>query len=305
MNIASVDLNLLVPLSALLDDRHVSRAAVRCNLTQSAMSRALRRLRDAFDDELMVRGSAGYVLTPRGERLQRELLVVLPQLQAMFAPACFEPASAAETFRLAGTDYPALLFGSALFRHVLLASPRSTVIFTGWHDAVLDDLERGSVDLAFYGGTPPASTRAERLFDERFVCVMSADHPLAGRTGPLPLDSYLRCSHVVVDIGGCSQPAIETSLSAVGESRTGNLRVPYHAAAMQAVPGTELVATLPERLVANQTVLGTRVIPAPAEIEHMTYSMVWHPRLDRDLAQRWLRDAARRVTHRLDAGPMP
>src|SRR5580692_2221921 len=102
-----VDLNLLAPLAALLEERHVSRAADRVGVTQPAMSHALRRLRALLDDEILVRAAGGYVLTPRAQRLQRQLAVIVPGLESLFAPETFDPGQAAERFHVAGTDYPA------------------------------------------------------------------------------------------------------------------------------------------------------------------------------------------------------
>lgn len=284
-----VDLNLLGPLAALLDERHVSRAAARAHLSQPAMSRALARLREALGDELLVRGAHGYELTPRAERLQHQLAVVLPQLDGVFSVREFDPAAAAETFRLAGTDYPALLFGGALFGRVFTASPQSTLIFTAWHTRVFDDLEHGTVDVVFAGVAPPRHLRFQHLFAETFTCAMSVDHPLAGRS-QLTLEEYLGCAHVVVDVFDGSQSAIDRHLSALGTSRTPSLRVPYHFAAAPAVVGNHLVATLPARLLERSgRDPSVRLVRPPAEIEPMTYSLSWHPRLHDDPAQRWLR----------------
>lgn len=291
-----VDLNLLTPLAVLLEERHVSRAARRANLSQPAMSRALQRLRETLGDELLVRGGSGYELTPRAERVQRQLVAVLPRLELLFAGETFDPAAAAESFRLAGTDYPPMVFGPALFQRVFRQSPHSTVAFRSWHDGVFEDLTRGLTDVVFYGVAAPPALRSEKLFEETFVCVMSADHPLGDRT-QLHLDDYLRCSHVLVDIVEGDQTVIDRRLNAIGTPRTASLSVPYHAAAPLAVPGTTLVATLPRRMALQHAQNpALRLVPAPAEIEDMTYYMSWHPRLDDDPAQRWLRDAIRTVT---------
>lgn len=284
-----VDLNLLGPLVALLDERHVSRAAVRAHMSQPAMSRALARLRETLGDELLVRGSRGYELTPRAERLQRQLAAVLPGLEVVFAAEEFDPRSAAETFRLAGTDYMVLLFGPTLFSRIFDASPQSSLTFSTWHGAVFDDLEHGAVDLLFAGVAPPRHLRSQYLFTEPFVCVMSADNPLSGRS-QLSLGEYLDCAHVVVNVLDGTQSAIDRHLSALGTSRLPALRVPYHFAAAPAVIGNHLVATLPERLVARSgSNSALRVVRPPAEIEPMTYSLSWHPRVHEDPAQRWLR----------------
>jgi DNA-binding transcriptional LysR family regulator len=294
-NITRVDLNLLAPLAALLDERHVSRAAQRVGLSQPAMSRALQRLRATLGDELLVRDLRGYQLTPRAERIRGQLLAIMPTLDILFAAEIFDPPSAKEEFRLVGSDYAALLFGPALFQRVFQQSPHSTLRFEAWHDAVFGDLERGAIDLVFYAVAPPPGFRVELLFEERFVCLMSRDHPLADHER-ITLDDYLGCSHIVINILG-GQTVIDRQLETLGTPRRASLTVPYHAAAEMAVPGTMLVATLPERLVSphvNDPVL--RIVLAPIEIQRMSYLMAWHPRLDDDPAQRWLRDMIRSVT---------
>src|SRR3954468_5139550 len=105
-----VDLNLLPPLAALLEERHVTRAAERSGLSQPAMSRALARLRQLLDDQLLLRDRSGYVLTSRAERIQRQLAGLMPRLETLFAAEVFDPATAEEHYRLAATDYPLLLF---------------------------------------------------------------------------------------------------------------------------------------------------------------------------------------------------
>ncbi len=299
-----VDLNLLAPLAALLDERHVSRAAARVHLSQPAMSRALARLRDVLGDELLVRGTNGYQLTPRAGRLQRQLAMVLPGLDVLFAGEDFDPWSAAETFRLAGTDYPAVTLGPAIFGRVFPRSPHSSVSFTAWHTGAFDDLERGAVDIVFYGAAPPRHLSTRHLFTEPFVCVMSVDHPLA-ELEALSLGQYLDCAHVVVDVDDGSQSAVDRHLSALGADRRPSLRVPFHVAAAPAVAGTRLVATLPERLLDTDIVdrQGLVLLRPPAEIEPMAYSMSWHPRLDGDPAQRWLRSLIQATVGA--AGPDP
>src|ERR1700758_4357004 len=113
-HIDRVDLNLLPPLMALLEERHVSRAADR-----PAMSRALQRLRRHFGDELLVRGPDGYALTPRAERIRAQLATVVTELNHLFATETFDPATAAQSFRLAVSDYTVSALGPALVRHIL------------------------------------------------------------------------------------------------------------------------------------------------------------------------------------------
>jgi DNA-binding transcriptional LysR family regulator len=292
-DVVGVDLNLLGPLAALLRERHVSRAAERAHMSQPAMSRALAALRRAFGDELLVRGGGGYRLTPRAERLQRDLAAILPQLQSLFTGTPYNPLTADHAFRLAGTDYVLSVIGPPLVRRALVHSPAVTLHFGGWHERVYHDAERGGLDLAFTGGAAPPPLRSEPLFDDRYVCVMSAGHPLASAGTPTLAD-YLDCDHVVVDVLAGRQGTVDTRLEALGRARRASVTVSYHAFAAAAIRDTQLVATLPRRfagyLAADRTLA---VTGAPEEIGTLSFSMAWHPRLDTDPAQRWLRDTVR------------
>src|ERR1700758_5229349 len=105
VHLRDVDLNLIYPLHALLEECHVPRAAKRSFLSQSAMSRALERLRDMFGDPLLVRNGRGYERTVRGERVLRELESLVPRLEAMVRGTDFDPAQSRERFRVALTDH--------------------------------------------------------------------------------------------------------------------------------------------------------------------------------------------------------
>src|SRR5438309_6361025 len=117
-HLEGVDLNLLPSLAALLEERHVTRAADRSGLSQPAMSRALARLRKLLDDQLLIRDGGGYVLTPRAERIQRQLADLMPRLETVFAAEVFDPATADEHYRIAATDYPLLLFLPQVAREI-------------------------------------------------------------------------------------------------------------------------------------------------------------------------------------------
>jgi DNA-binding transcriptional LysR family regulator len=297
MNIEGVDLNLLGPLVALLEERHVSRAAEKQHMSQPSMSRALRELRAVFDDELLVRRAGAYQLTPRAERLQRELAEALPRLQSLFSIEPFDPRNAGHTFRLASSDFLLSVIAPPLLHQALAQSPGSTFRFDGWSDTVYLDAERGALDIVFTAtGVAPPPLRSEPLFEDSYSCLLSAEHPLA-RAGEPTLDAYLDCDHVIINIAEARQGAVDIRLGALGRPRRANVTVPYHALAAAVVQQTNLVATLPNRLLDALTIpTPLSIIPTPAEIAPISFSMAWHPRLDNDPAQRWLRETIRSAT---------
>jgi DNA-binding transcriptional LysR family regulator len=285
-----VDLNLLAPLHALLEERHVSRAADRLHVSQPSMSRALQRLRATLGDQLLVRGPGGYQLTPRAERIAAELQHALPRLEHVFSGEEFDPATAARSFRLAGTDYTIGVLSGALLARLFTQSPGSSVLFSRWHRTVFADAEHGTVDLLIHGGTAPPPLRSQALFEQGYACLVASTHPLAQRTC-VTLEDYLGCAHIVIDVTDGRQGHLDRRLEALGRPRRASVTVPYHTAAAAAVTGTTLVATLPRAFAIQHATPGTTtVIPAPEEIGTMRYAMSWHPRLDNDAAQRWLRN---------------
>jgi DNA-binding transcriptional LysR family regulator len=296
-HIDQVDLNLLPPLVALLEERHVSRAADRVRLSQPAMSRALQRLRRHFGDELLVRGPDGYSLTPRAERIRDQLATAVTHLEQLFAAETFDPATAAQSFRLAVTDYTFSTFGPALVRTILAQSPNSAVSCEVLDARAFDKLDAGTLDLVIYGRTAPDRYCSQQLFTDRFVCVVAAEQPLAHQKS-VSLSTYLQWPHLAIEIG---QPWIDRALEALGTARRIAVSVPYFALAPSILPGTDLILTLPARLAHhNADRARTSVLAAPRELGELQFYAVWHPRFDSDPSHSWLRHVVRTV-----AAPSP
>ncbi|ORA31235.1 LysR family transcriptional regulator [Mycobacterium aquaticum] len=292
-HIERADLNLIPPLVALLEERQVSRAATRVGLSQPAMSRALHRLRRLLGDPLLIRDAAGYRLTARAEAIQTQLDVVLPALEALFAPDQFDPAGSSRPVTLAGTDYAVQAFGSAICREVMRQAPQAPVRFHSWREGVTDQIRNSTIDLGLYGGQTTDEMHSEQLFVERFVCVVAADHPLA-EAGGITLRDYQDARHVIVDVHDGRQPDVDLPLAKLGVVRDPAVTVAYHAAASQFLPGTDLVATLPRQLTGALAPPDALVVlDAPDEIATMPYRMVWHPAFDDDRRHQWLRTLVR------------
>jgi DNA-binding transcriptional LysR family regulator len=296
---ADLDLNLLVSLEALLDERHVSRAGDRVGLTQSAMSRALHRLRATFGDDLLVRDGSNYRLTPEAERINRELSPLMSELRELFSQPAFDPGSALDVFRLSGSDYLTNVLAPVLLEKVVTEAGRSLIQFSLLRRSPADELASGRTDLMVVGGPAPTETMSEVLFHERLVCLIDQDHPLAGDDALLLAD-YLKCGHIAVDTASEQQNAIDPHLAAEGHQRRIEASFGYHSAAALAVEDTDLVLTLPERQARRCAVNSRlRTLSAPPSIPAMPLRMVWHPRLDNDLGHRWLRDTVRAAARRL------
>jgi DNA-binding transcriptional LysR family regulator len=290
-HIDQVDLNLLPPLAALLEERHVSRAADRVQLSQPAMSRALQRLRRHFGDELLVRGPDGYSLTPRAERIRDQLATAVTYLEQLFANETFDPAVATQSFRLAASDYSVAAFGPALVRTILTQSPNSTVNCEILDAHSFDKLDAGTLDLVIYGRAAPDRYCSQHLFTDRFVCLVATEHPLAQQTS-LTLSTYLRWPHMAIEIG---QPWIDRALEALAGSRRIAVKMPYFALAPSILPGTDLILTIPAQLAPLADPARTRMLAAPRELGEIDFYAVWHPRFDNDPSHGWLRQVVATV----------
>src|SRR2546428_6922320 len=160
VHLRDVDLNLLHALRALLEERHVTRAAKRCFVSQPAMSRALERLREMFGDVLLVRSGRAYERTVRGERVLRELESLMPRLEAMVRGESFEPEGSHERFRVAMTDHAAAMLMPPLLRRVRAAATNVEVEVSMWHSHVYEDVTAGRTSSFAWpaGGTASRET---------------------------------------------------------------------------------------------------------------------------------------------------
>jgi DNA-binding transcriptional LysR family regulator len=289
-HIRNLDLSLVEPLYALLDERHVTRAAQRCDMSQPAMSRALERLRSGLDDELLVRSGGAYERTPRGEQLLVDLQALLPRLDAAVRGNRFDPATSRDRLCIATTDYAASVLIPTVLERIATVAPSVRIEVVPWNDRVFDDIEAGRTHLALIGVQPPDAFESAPLFYDEFVCVVARDHPL--RAARLTLKRYVEYGHAVVTIGkDGGQPWIERALAANGFERRVAYRSPYQLSAMLAASRTTMICTT-ARLLAKQLapVANVRLLPAPRELPKIAYRMAWHRRLRDDAAHNWLRD---------------
>ncbi len=293
------DLNLLVVFAVLAEERNISRAAKRLLLSQPAVTRAMQRLRDMFHDDLLVRVSGDYELTPKGERLLKEVSASLPRLDRLLFGEEFLPAQETAHFRLAGTDYAAHVIGVPLAKHLLSAGKALSFEMTPLNDAVFDSMERGQIDLLLHAndGRVPSHFRMLELFQEEFVCAVAKNGPYRTR---ITLPQYLKGVHVGVSIFSGSQTIPDQRLAAQGLTRRCIFSVPDFYVAMRMVEGTELIATIPKRIaVCEPANPRLRIHSAPKPLFHFKYMMIWHPRMESDPAHAWLRGAVRRATEDL------
>jgi DNA-binding transcriptional LysR family regulator len=288
-DIRTIDLNLLRALDALLDERHVSKAAHRLGVTQPAVSGMLTRLRESFDDPLFVRSQRGVQPTLRALALAEPVKHILADVDALLRPTAFDPTTAAFTLTIAATDY-ALQAVVAPFVTALRRQAPGVRVATRPVDNALvaRQCERGELDLALMTpDTAPLDLHARRLFDETYICALRAGHPDAtGKT--LSLDRFCALDHALVSFSGGAFHGVTDEVLA-GLHRERHVVLSFHSflALAEVLRTTDLIAVVPRRLAAGAD--GLALVEPPVLVPGFTKLAVWHGRTHNDEGQRWAR----------------
>ncbi|AUU83422.1 MULTISPECIES: LysR family transcriptional regulator [Leclercia] len=296
-DIRTLDLNLLKTLDALMDERSVTRAASRLSLTQPAVSGMLNRLRDYFDDPLFIRAPHGIVPTTRAEELAAPVKRILADIDVLLQPTGFDPLSASMTFTVAATDYALRAVMVPFIAALKIRAPAIRVrVVPVESDRLVSQLERGSVDVALITPhTTPAELHSRALYDERYVCMMRADHPDAGK--PLSLARFCALEHVLVSYEGDGFRGVTDSvLEKIGRMRRVGLSVSHFLVLPDVLALSDMIATVPSRIAENQTEMF--VCETPVSVPGFTKSMAWHGRTHRNPAQAWLRELMLKTSQR-------
>jgi DNA-binding transcriptional LysR family regulator len=296
-HIRNLDLNLLQPLRALLEERHITRAARLCFLSQPAMSRALERLRGMFGDPLLIRSGRSYERTVRGERLLQEVQSLIPRLEAMVRGERFDPSRSSERFRLAMTDHASMIILPALMNQIRAIAPNVRVEASVWNNRRYEEVAAGRLDAALSAEAAPPFLETEVLFNVDFVCLVGSARQVRSRR--LTLKQYLQLPHVLIDTWDGQQTLVDRPLAQLGVKRPIALSMPFFVPAVFAIAHTDLILTIPRKLAEiTAAVAGVRMIEAPREIEAFPYFITWHSRVASEAAHVWFRQLLRAAAKR-------
>lgn len=301
MNIRSVDLNLLVYLDVLLKERNVTRAAENLGISQPAMSNGLRRLRELFNDPLLVRTSDGMTPTERAEQLQPVVREVLAAVEKAVEPRReFNAAEADRVFRISVSDYTESTLLPHLMRRLRSEAPNITMDILTPSDISYQDVEQGSVDLVINRfDILPQSFHQMTIWRDSFSCLLSEHNPIRH---DFTLDNYLETGHVWVSktgmgVGVGMEPGavqrlgwVDEALAKQGKKRRIRVFTRHYQAAMRLAELRDLVITLPTKaamlLQDNPNVV---IMPPPFEIPDIELIMAWSPLLQHNPAHQWMR----------------
>ena len=289
------DLNLLVTLDVLLAEGSVARAARRLQLSPSAMSRALARLRETTGDPLLVRAGRGLVPTPRALELRERVGQLVEAAQAVLRPVeNLDLGRLARTFTVRTREGFVENFGPALIERVGREAPGVRLRFMPKPDRDSEALRDGSVDLetGVIGKTTGPEVRAQALFRDRFVGVARSEHSLSA--GEITTARYAASRHIAISRQASDRGFVDTAVEEGGFERRIAVTVSGFSAALALARGSDLVATVPERHTGNLRA-GMFTFVLPFQLPEITVSLLWHPRLDADPAHRWLRGCVKDV----------
>ena len=289
------DLNLLITLDALLAEGSVARAAQRLQLSPSAMSRALARLRKTTGDPLLVRAGRNLVPTPRAIELRERVSQLVQDAQAVLQPVeQLDLKRLVRTFTLRSSDGFVESFGPQILTRIRTEAPGVRLYFVQKLDKESAALSDASVDLETGVVTDMTNPQlhARTLFEDRFVGVVRTGHLLS--EGPVTAAAYGAGEHILVSRRGLSKGLLDNAFESQGIERKIVTIVSGFSAALALARSCDLIATVPER---HTTPLraGLHSFPLPASTPVIRISMLWHPRMDADPAHRWLRGCVREV----------
>ncbi|SLK04112.1 LysR family transcriptional regulator [Novosphingobium mathurense] len=289
MRLDNFDLNLLIAMEALLKERSVTRAAARLNITQSAMSAALKRLRHAFHDELFIMHGKKMIATPKALEIGPKVSAAIRDLRVLISSgAGFDPATSQRRFLIAASDYITTILMAPLLEVLENEAPGLRI------DIVLPDsyaserLANGDIDLMiapepFLNPDHPR----ELLFVERYVVVGWSENPVMQK--PLSMETWLESRHVAVQISG-SGAFIETAMQELGIERRVEVRVPSFIQAPWLLPGTQHLALMHERLAHLMAPrLSLVIAESPIALPSMRQMIQFHATRTNDEGLSWLR----------------
>ncbi|MEM1310894.1 MAG: LysR family transcriptional regulator [Cyanobacteria bacterium P01_D01_bin.115] len=285
-----IDLNLLHIFEAVMMELNVSRAAERLNMTQPAVSHALKRLRRVTNDELFVKVPSGVSPTPKALELWEPVRDGLLQIRQALSPPAFEPATAQQTFNLTMADYTAALLLPKLLTVLQQTAPEIDLrIRPNTNVNAVSLLEQAEIDIAlgrFF--RPGARLRVQDVMRDRYVCIMRQGHPLARKK--LTLKSYVNANHLLVSLTGEATGFIDEQLREQGLKRRIMLSVNQFTLVPELIATSDLITAIPQRILAKSPYSQQlHIVELPVEVAPAELQMMWHERKHADPAHEWLR----------------
>jgi DNA-binding transcriptional LysR family regulator len=295
-NLRSVDLNLLTALGALLEHCNITRAGAALNLSQPAMSRALSRLRDLFDDPLLVRAGRTMAPTRLALELTQPVQQVLGDIRGLVRPREFDPADARGEFHINAPDATTIVVLSKALNQISHNAPNLDFAITNVSVGRFEAMASGEIDLAVdaFADLPDGFHR-ESLLRDRLVCVARADHPVVFEG--LDSEAYAFWPHA--KLATASSGILDRVLENYGMRRRTALTVPNFITAASIVAETSWLLTLPNNLAVRvQEMLPLAILELPFDVPEQNLDQAWHKHSHHDLRDIWVRQQISAIVRR-------
>ena len=289
MNLSKVDLNLFIVFDAIYTEANLTRAGQIVGITQPAVSNALSRLRDTFNDPLFVRTAQGMVPTPMAQNIIGPVRNALALLRVSVQESrTFNPLQASKTFRISMTDLTEAVILPPLFQRLRRQAPGVMIeSFLSRRRETTTDLAAGRLDFAVDAplNTDP-QVRHVKLMEDRYVCAMRREHPLSKPR--LSLEEYLGLTHIHISSRRNGLGHVDLALGKAGQQRKIALRSQHYLMATQVLQQTDMVMTVPERFARHSDLY---YVPLPVtDVPAVETHLYWHESTDQDPANRWMRE---------------
>lgn len=288
-----LDLNLLKVIDALEEERSVSRAAAKLDKSQPAVSAALGRLREYFDDPLFLRAGNLMQPTPRATAIVGAARSILGIVDSeIVSTPVFDAAASEQPIRLALSDVGEVIFLPTLLRNLRRLMPRAPICSVSLPAAeVMHDLEKGGIDLAigYFPDLGKSSFFQQTLFTDSFACLIRADHPITA--SKLSIKQFLQLDHAVVRVESRTEEVMERYLARKKIRRRVVLTTPHFASTPIIIAQSDLLVTVPEPLARYfaRASANLRVVGLPFEPPRIELKQFWHRKYHKDPRSRWLR----------------
>ncbi|MEO6340563.1 MAG: LysR family transcriptional regulator [Caulobacteraceae bacterium] len=297
MNLAKYDLNSLVALDALLEEKNVTHAGHRVGLSQSAMSGVLSRLRHMFKDELLVRVGRQMERTPLGEEIVEPLKACIRDIEKLLSSRlAFDPASEQRIFTIATSDYLSFLLLGPLIERISERAPGISLRVVQVDEVKIDQLADDLIDFVIMPSEIPSNLPSKLLFEDRWVCAVWKHNPLV--QDELTVEQYVALHHLVS--GQENFGIIDERLHQMGIKRRIGASVQSFLLAPFVIAGTNMVTILHRRL-AERLAFSTdiRIIEPPFELPIIHESIFWNPRHSNNPPHIWMLEQIAEVTSKL------
>lgn len=281
---------LLPALLSIIKTKNLTLSAIELNVTQSAMSKTLKNIRDTFNDPILIKQGNHFILSKRGEKLKHELPPLLQSLDHLYLPSELYIPDCSRKFSIGSSDYVAQFVLPNICSEMKEQAPHTSIEYLLWQQSWLTQLSDHSVDLiSTIADDVPENLYGKVMAEDTHVIVMRENHPLAQST--ISVTDYLAEDHIIISGGGDKDSPIDHSLSRMNAKRKVFAKVPFFQAAMELVVKSDSILTTPLHIAANYSHhYAIKVKPLPINMAPHKYYILWHAKHHHDQEHKWFRE---------------